>query len=92
MLYQLSYTPAERGSRAYTKAPAGRQAHSRTVDSAPDIRHLARLPVRECAGGVAERSMAADCKSAGFSLRWFKSNPLHHLHRDNRQKFRRGRV
>jgi hypothetical protein len=22
--------------------------------------------------------MAADCKSAGFSLRWFKSNPLHH--------------
>src|SRR3546814_2815496 len=22
--------------------------------------------------------MAADCKSAGFSLRWFKSNPVHH--------------
>jgi hypothetical protein len=28
-------------------------------------------------GEVAERSMAADCKSAGATLRWFKSNPLH---------------
>ena len=32
-------------------------------------------------GGVAERSMAADCKSADVRLRWFKSNPLHHLPR-----------
>jgi hypothetical protein len=28
---------------------------------------------------VAERSMAADCKSAGNSLRWFKSIRPHHL-------------
>ena len=33
-------------------------------------------------GGVAERSMAADCKSAGFILRWFKSNSLHHQAQD----------
>ena len=30
-------------------------------------------------GGVAERSMAADCKSADECLRWFESNPLHHF-------------
>jgi hypothetical protein len=28
---------------------------------------------------VAERSMAADCKSAGRSLRWFKSIRPHHF-------------
>ena len=28
-------------------------------------------------GSVAEWSMAADCKSAGVSLRWFKSIPAH---------------
>ena len=28
-------------------------------------------------GSVAEWSMAADCKSAGATLRWFKSIPAH---------------
>ena len=28
-------------------------------------------------GSVAEWSMAADCKSAGVSLQWFKSIPAH---------------
>ena len=36
----------------------------------------ASLKVRSA--GVAERSMAADCKSAGRSLRWFKSIRPHH--------------
>ena len=31
-------------------------------------------------GGVAERSMAADCKSADSRLRRFESFPLHHRH------------
>ena len=30
-------------------------------------------------GGVAERSTAADCKSADFGLRRFESFPLHHM-------------
>src|SRR5579883_1759946 len=29
-------------------------------------------------GGVAERSNAADCKSALFGVRWFESNYLNH--------------
>jgi hypothetical protein len=30
-------------------------------------------------GEVAEWLKAADCKSAGFILRWFESSPLHHF-------------
>ena len=30
-------------------------------------------------GGMAEWSIAADCKSAELSLRWFESSSLHHL-------------
>ena len=37
---------------------------------------LARLP--EGLGEVPERPKGADCKSAGVSLRWFESTPLHH--------------
>lgn len=35
-------------------------------------------PYTSC-GSVPERSMGADCKSAGVSLRWFKSIPVHHF-------------
>lgn len=30
-------------------------------------------------GRVVERSITADCKSAAFGLRWFKSNLSHHI-------------
>ena len=43
-------------------------------------------PVRRRSGGVAERSMAADCKSADECLRWFESNPLHHRRPDQNSK------
>src|SRR5690348_17522812 len=36
-------------------------------------------PLLEASGGVAERSKAADCKSADFGLRRFESFPLHQL-------------
>ena len=52
------------------------QSDARAVDKLRRIRHLPASRTGRF-GGVAERSMAADCKSAGFSLRWFKSNPLH---------------
>tara|TARA_R110000787_G_scaffold168978_4_gene281720 strand:+ start:895 stop:1125 length:231 start_codon:yes stop_codon:yes gene_type:complete len=36
-------------------------------------------PTRFDLGQVAEWLMAADCKSARESVRWFESSPVHHL-------------
>ena len=40
-----------------------------------------RFTVLQCAafGEMAERLMAADCKSAGLHLRWFESSSLHQI-------------
>lgn len=46
------------------------------IDAFIEYAVLPKLPVR---GGMAERSKAADCKSADGRLRRFESYSLHHL-------------
>ncbi len=40
---------------------------------------IERIKGSACSGEVAEWLMAADCKSARESVRWFESSPHHHL-------------
>ncbi len=63
--------------------PGGLVLQGVSVSSRVDIRRILAIfarhsrPDRGLIGGVAERSKAADCKSAGISLRRFESYPLH---------------
>ena len=50
------------------------QAHERALVS---LCILEDLLDSSCCGSVVERSKPRDCRSRGFGLRWFESNPAH---------------